>query len=137
MDSAKKTTAKNAAVQIANAVVAYETEYGRLPRTSWGTAPTGDSSAPITGDLIKTLSGTTNDNPRAIVFIETSAYKKGKGGTNSSGAYLDSWGGTYSIALDYTYDNTITAGTNSASLRKKVGVWNTNSSSKLTVNSWD
>jgi prepilin-type N-terminal cleavage/methylation domain-containing protein len=137
MDSAKKTTAKNAAVQIANAVVAYETEYGRLPRTSWGTSSTNDFSAPITGDLIKTLSGTTNDNPRAIVFIETSAYKKGKGGTNDSGAYLDPWGGTYRIALDYNYDNTITAGTNGTSLRKKVGLWNTNSSSKLTVNSWD
>ena len=135
MDSAKKTTAKNAAVQIANAVVAYETEYGRLPRTSWGIAPTGDSSASLTGDLIKTLSGTTNDNPRAIVFIETSAYKKGKGGTNDSGAYLDPWGGTYSIALDYNYDNTITG--NGTSLRKKVGVWNTNTSTKLIVNSWD
>jgi prepilin-type N-terminal cleavage/methylation domain-containing protein len=136
MDSAKKTTAKNAAVQIANAVVAYETEYGRLPQTAWGTVPTGDSSSGITGDLIKTLSGATNDNPRAIVFLETSAYKKGKGGTNSSAAYLDPWGGSYSIALDYNYDNTITAA-NSASLRKKVGVWNTNASSKLTVNSWD
>ena len=138
MDSAKKTTAKNAAVQIANAVVAYETEYGRLPRTSWSTAPTGDFSNAITGDLVKTLSGgATNDNPRAIVFIETSAYKKSKGGTNSSGEYLDPWGGTYLIALDYNYDNTITAGTNSISLRKKVGVWNTNAIRKLTVNSWD
>ncbi|MFM8763300.1 MAG: type II secretion system protein, partial [Spartobacteria bacterium] len=98
MDSANKTTAKNAAVQIANAVVAYETEYGRLPRTSWGTSSTNDFSGPITANLIGTLSGTTNDNPRAIVFLETSAYKKGKGGTNSSGAYLDPWGGTYRIA---------------------------------------
>lgn len=137
MDSARKTTAKNAAVQIANAVVAYETEYGRLPRTTWATAPTADFSGPITANLIGTLSGTTNDNPRAIVFLETSAYKKGKGGTNSSGEYLDPWGGTYRIALDYNYDNTIAAGTNSVSLRKKVGLWNTNASSKLTVNSWD
>jgi prepilin-type N-terminal cleavage/methylation domain-containing protein len=139
MDSAKKTTAKNAAVQIANAVVAYETEYGRLPRTSWGTAPTADSSASITANLISTLSGTTNDNPRAIVFLETSAYKKGKGGTNSDGDYLDPWGGTYRIALDYNYDNTITAGTNSASLRKKVGVWNDPgaANSRRYVNSWD
>jgi prepilin-type N-terminal cleavage/methylation domain-containing protein len=137
MDSAKKAQAKNNAVQIANAVVAYETEYGRLPRTEWGTAPSGDYSSIITDELIKTLSGTTNDNPRAIVFLETSAYKKGKGGTNDSGAYLDSWGGTYRVALDYNYDNSITAGTNSTSLRKKVGIWNTNASSRLTVNSWD
>jgi prepilin-type N-terminal cleavage/methylation domain-containing protein len=142
MDSAKKATAKNAAVQIANAVVAYETEYGRLPRTAWATTNSGDSSASITGELIKTLSGTTNDNPRAIVFIETSAYKKGKGGTNSDGAYLDPWGGTNGIALDYNYDNTITAGTNNMTLRKKVGVWSVppGSSSEKTrryVTSWD
>lgn len=137
MDSAKKTTAKNAAVQIANAVVAYETEYGRLPRTVWTTSPTADSSGTISADLIQTLAGTTNDNPRAIVFLEVPEYKKGKGGTNSSGVYLDPWGGSYSIALDFTYDNSITAGPSSTSLRKKVGVWNTNSSTKLQVNSWD
>jgi hypothetical protein len=136
MDSAKKTTAKNAAVQIANAVVAYETEYGRLPRHS-AASRTNDYSGEITEYLVSTLSGKTNDNLRAIVFLETPAYKKGKGGTNSDGAYLDPWGGTYRIALDYNYDNTITAGTNSASIRKKVGVWNTNESLKLTVNSWD
>jgi len=137
LDSAKKTTAKNAAVQIANAVVAYETEYGRLPRTSWGSSATADYSGAITANLVGTLSGSTNDNPRGIVFFETAAYKKGKGGTNSTGEYLDPWGGTYRIALDFNYDNTISAGSPSASIRKKVGVWNTNSSSKLTVNSWD
>jgi prepilin-type N-terminal cleavage/methylation domain-containing protein len=105
MDSAKKTTAKNAAVQIANAVVAYETEYGRLPKDTWGTNRTADHSGPITANLVSTLSGTT-------------------------------WGGTYRIALDYTYDNTISL-TNNLTIRKKVGVWNTNTSSKLTVNSWD
>jgi prepilin-type N-terminal cleavage/methylation domain-containing protein len=135
MDSAKKAQAKNNAVQIATAVVAFETEYGRLPQTSWGTTSTSDYSGVSTPNLINTLSGTTNDNPRAIVFIETSAYKKGKGGTNDSGAYLDPWGGTYSIALDYNYDNTITG--NGTSLRKKVGVWNTNASTRLRVNSWD
>ena len=137
MDTARKTTAKNAAVQIANAVVAYETEYGRLPRTAWATNNTADSSASITAALIQTLSGTTNDNPRAIVFFETSAYKKGKGGTNTNGVYQDPWGGAYRIALDYNYDNTITAGTSGTSLRKKVGVWNSNSRNILTVNSWD
>jgi len=136
MDSARKTTAKNSAVQIANAVVAYETEYGRLPR-HLAASRTNDYSGEITEYLVSTLSGKTNDNLRAIVFLETPAYNKGKGGTNSDGAYLDPWGGTYRIALDYNYDNTITAGTNSASIRKKVGVWNTNESLKLTVNSWD
>ena len=138
MDSAKKAQAKNNAVQIASAVVAYETEYGKLPPIS-----SSSSSSDVTGDVgsffTAILGGSANNtnNPRSIVFIELPTYKKGKGGTNTSGEYLDPWGGTYRISLDYGYDNTITAGTNSTSLRKKVGVWNTNSSSKLSVNSWD
>jgi hypothetical protein len=67
-------TAKNAAVQIANAVVAYETEYGRLPTNSGGT---------VDGSFMKIL--TANDptnNARAIVFLESQAWKKGKGYSN-------------------------------------------------------
>ena len=137
MDSAKKTTAKNAAVQIANAVVAYETEYGRLPPISSSSSSSDVSGEPVGSFLTAILGGSANNtnNARAIVFIELPAYKKGKGGTNTSGEYLDPWGGTYRISLDYGYDNSITA--NGTSLRKKVGVWNTNSSSRLTVNSWD
>ncbi len=34
LDSAKKAQAKNDAMQIATAIVAYDTEYGRLPSTN-------------------------------------------------------------------------------------------------------
>jgi prepilin-type N-terminal cleavage/methylation domain-containing protein len=137
MDSAKKTTAKNAAVQIANAVVAYETEYGRLPTNSGGI---------VNGDFMKIL--TANDstnNARAIVFLEAQAWKKGKGGTNASGDYQDPWGGTYQVLLDTNYDNRMTndfpklsgSGTENLTLMKKVAVWNTNASTKLLVRSWE
>ena len=134
MDSAKKTTAKNAAVQIANAVVAYETEYGKLPLTNATTV----SKAMM--DILSGIDTNTSANPRGIVFLEASEWRKGKGGTNSVG-YCDPWtnGVAFVIALDADYDNTITAGTNGQSLRKKVGVWNDPgaANSRRYVNSWD
>jgi prepilin-type N-terminal cleavage/methylation domain-containing protein len=138
MDSAKKTTAKNAAVQIANAVVAYETEYGRLPTNS------GTTVGPALMSIL--TAATTNNNPRAIVFLEAQAWKKGKGGTNASGDYQDPWGGTYQILLDDNYDNRMTNSfpklsgsgtTETLTLMKKVAVWNTNANSKLLVRSWE
>jgi prepilin-type N-terminal cleavage/methylation domain-containing protein len=137
MDSAKKTTAKNAAVQIANAVVAYETEYGRLPTNSGTT---------VGSTLMNALTAaTTNNNSRAIVFLEAQAWKKGKGGTNANGDYQDPWGGPYQILLDDNYDNRMTnsfpklsgSGTESLTLMKKVAIWNTNTSTKLLVRSWE
>jgi prepilin-type N-terminal cleavage/methylation domain-containing protein len=135
MDSAKKTTAKNAAVQIANAVVAYETEYGKLPTNSGTTVDTS---------FMGILSGTdTTNNPRGIVFLETSEWKKGKGGTNSSG-YCDPWSSNtpYAIALDTDYNNKINVSTNGESsgtyeIMKKVGVWNQNTNSKYQIRSWE
>jgi len=120
MDSARKARAKSDVSQIATAVVAYETEYGVLPTV---TVSNVDSS------LIETLTG---NNTRKIVFLETSAWKKGKGGTNSDGAFCDPWDSTnvYKIAVDSgslddtNYDNKIKAGTNSEIIIKKVAVWN-------------
>ena len=145
MDSAKKTTAKNAAVQIANAVVAYETEYGKLPQVS-STASTSDNGATVGTFITAILSGASgnSNNARGITFLEIADYKKGKGGV-TNGDFLDPWGGTYQIYLDYNYDNRITntfpkvsgTGTESLTLTKKVAVWNTNSSYKLQVRSWE
>ena len=141
MDSAKKTQAKSQVVQIAAAVSAYEMEYGKLPPLS-----SSSSSSDTTGDvgsfltaILSGVSGNSN-NSRAITFLEMPSYKKGKGGTNSDGAYLDPWGGTNKIALDYSYDNSITAGTNTQTVRKKVGVWNvpsTTAQTKRYVTSWE
>ena len=137
LDSAKKTHAKSNAVQIAVAVTAYEMEYGKLP-TLTGTT--------VNRDFMDILTGT---NSRGIVFLEAPAWKKGKGGTNDKG-YCDPWDSNtpYSIALDNdNYDNSINAGTNSQSLRKKVGVWNdpsshsdspsTGAQTKRYATSWD
>jgi prepilin-type N-terminal cleavage/methylation domain-containing protein len=120
MDSARKARAKSDVTQIATAVVAYETEYGVLPTISGGN---------VDSTLIGTLSG---NNTRKLVFLETSAWKKGKGGTNSSGDFCDPWDSTnvYKIAVDSgssddaNYDNKIKAGTNSEVIMKKVAVWN-------------
>jgi prepilin-type N-terminal cleavage/methylation domain-containing protein len=116
IDSARKARAGSDVAQIATAVVAYEVEYGRLP-THTGSA--------VNSTLMATLTGNSTDNPRKIVFLEASEWKKGRGGTNSSG-FCDPWdsNSVYRIALDTNYDNLVTAGTNSAIITKKVAVWN-------------
>jgi len=135
IDSARKAQAKNAVVQIAVAVSAYEMEYGKLPTNTGGT---------VNQDFIKALTGeVTNQNPRRIVFLEAQEWKKGKGGTNGVG-FCDPWNSAtpYSIALDSDYDNTINVSTNgtpagSVELRKKVGVWNVTNNARFQVRSWD
>lgn len=137
LDSAKKAQAKNAAVQIATAVTAYETEYGRLPVTNATTV----NKALM--DVLTGIDTNSTSNPRGIVFMEVTEWRKGKGGTNSSG-YCDPWGNTnaYQIAMDVNYTNEITAGTNNTKLRKRVAVWNLPSGSaseknRRYVTSWD
>ena len=130
IDSARKAQAKSTVAQIAAAVSAYETEYGKLP------------SGGITVDLdfVKILSGEDDDeNPRRIVFLEASAWKKGKGGTNASG-YCDPWDDStpYSMALDSDYDNEVDVSPPSGSetIKKKVAVWNNNANTRYQVKSW-
>jgi len=125
LESAKKTQGKSTAVQIAAAVSTYEMEYGKLPPLS-SSSSSSDTTGDVESFLTRILGGVSNniDNSRTITFLEMSSYKKGKGGTNSSGAYLDPWGSAYQITLDHNYDNSINAGTNSQTLKKKVGVWN-------------
>ena len=137
LDSAKKAQAKNAAVQIATAVTAYETEYGRLPLTNATTV----SKAMM--DVLTGIDTSAANNPRGIVFMEATEWRKGKGGTNDKG-YCDPWGNTntYQIAMDVNYTNEITAGTNNIKLRKRVAVWNLPSGSaseksRRYVTSWD
>jgi prepilin-type N-terminal cleavage/methylation domain-containing protein len=148
MDSAKKTQAKSQVVQIAAAVSAYEMEYGKLPPLTAGSS-SSDSTGDVGSFLTAILGGASGNanNSRTITFLEMSSYKKSKGGTNSSGAYLDPWGSAYKITLDHSYDNSINAGTNSQSLQKKVGVWNvpsthsdspsTGTQTKRYATSWD
>ena len=117
IDSARKARASSDVSQIATAVVAYEVEYGKLPSFTGNSVNTAFLNMLGTNDAV--------NNPRKIVFLETSPWKKGKGGTNSSG-FCDPWDETsvYQIALDTDYNNEVTAGTNSTNIMKKVAVWN-------------
>jgi prepilin-type N-terminal cleavage/methylation domain-containing protein len=116
IDSARKARASSDVAQIATAVVAYEVEYGRLPT---------HSGSAVNSTLMATLTGNSTDNPRKIVFLETSAWKKGRGGTNGSG-FCDPWdsASVYQITLDTDYNNEVTAGNPSTNIMKKVAVWN-------------
>lgn len=149
IDAARKAQAKNDVVQIATAITAYETEYGRLPGTG-----ANDVTQNIDTTLVETLAGiSTNNNPRRIVFLEVQARKPdivgkgGKSGTNSSG-FVDPWGGQYVIRLDLDYDNSMTGvgaapGPTAPSLRRKVAVWNIaqgkddNEKKRRSVGSWE
>ena len=143
MNGAKKTVAKNQAVQIASAITAYETEYGHLP-------PSSGSPAMIDAAMVAILCGSTDpvNNPRGISFLDASAWKKGKGGTNSIG-YCDPFSASsaYSVAMDSGYSNSITVPSQvtpggammSTNLSKHVGVWTvfTNGKQQNLINSWD
>lgn len=129
INAARKASAKNDVVQIANAVTMYQTEYSRFPTTA-----TGDTSGDVDKAMIDVLMGVgtaTNLNPRKIPFIEVSAAKRGKSGLNESGDFVDPWGGPYQIAMDGNYDHTLpTVGvgtpynTQTNGLRRSVAVWN-------------
>jgi len=142
INSAKKTTAKNQAVQIATAITAYEAEYGRLPNPSSGAIT---NAGPALVAMLCTTNDTTN-NPRAIVFLDSAAWKNGKGGTNATG-YCDPWTNVYSVALDTDYTNglQLPVQTNSGgaittnTVTKHIGVWTvwTNGSATYLMDSWD
>lgn len=131
LDAAKKAQAKNDVTQIATAVVAFETEYGRLPSSS----TTDVEGADVRGDLLGALTASNDTlNPRKIVFIETQTWKKGKGGIEG-GAWKDPWGNAFKISMDTGYDNRVSVSTNGAAsgsvqITKKVGVWNNSTNGK-------
>ena len=82
LNSSKKAQARNDVAQLAAAVKAFQLEYGRLPNT----IANGDTT-PTAKDVVSALTSSNSPlNPRGIAFIEANAYRKGKGGTNSSGA---------------------------------------------------
>ena len=77
IENAKRAQAKNDVTQIATAVIAYETEYGKLPSGSPST---------VIQTLLKTLAGQeTTANPRGIVFLEVPNAKGGKNGATGDG----------------------------------------------------
>ena len=139
LNSAKKTTAKNQVVQIATAITAYETEYGRLPSNSSNPGTVGTALVAIL------TANDTNNNPRAIPFIDASTWKAGKGGTNSNG-FCDPFIATnvYSVSLDTNYVNSqsnvgLGGGFGNTNLTKHIMVWSTPVVGKTNVliDSWD
>jgi prepilin-type N-terminal cleavage/methylation domain-containing protein len=154
IDAARKAQAKNDVVQIATAITAYETEYGRLPLPE---------STSVNTALLAVLTGAdTNNNPRQIVFLEVQPAKRGKSGTNGSG-FVDPWallsGGnpsaTYQVRMDAgsdptPYNNKIDVAIGKApgptapagQVMKKVVVWNeppgtSTEQKKRSVASWE
>jgi len=137
LDAAKKAQAKNDVVQIATAIVAFDTEYGRLPSTNSAPEPLDFSKDPYNALIASNVTL----NPRKIIFLEVLNYKKGKGGI-SNGIYVDPWAKSYYAALDGDYDNQVGVSTNggmtsTSTIMKKVGVWNSNTNSRQQVRSWD
>jgi len=122
MLAAKRVVAKSDMSQIAGAVQAYYTEYGRYPIAS---TVTTDAAAIYGGansnDLIisvlryKPLGSTTQTtldslNPRQIKFIEPKVTTSTKGCVNSTtGKWYDPWGTQYIIFIDADYGGDISA----------------------------
>jgi prepilin-type N-terminal cleavage/methylation domain-containing protein len=136
LDAAKKAQAKNDVMQIATAIVGFDTEYGRLPGSNSAPEPLGTN-------ILGALTGSdTNLNPRKIIFLEVLNYRKGKGGISPTGIFVDPWARSYYVALDGDYDNQVGVSTNgtttsNAAIMKKVGVWNDNTNKRQQVRSWD
>ena len=140
IDTARRASAKNDAVEIATAIVAFQTEYGRLPSTNGEVQDVG-------GSVLEALTGrNTTLNPRQIVFLEVEPARKGRGGSRD-GAFVDPWGVPYKMKLDIDGDNRITnvgpASSPTARVNYRiVAVWNDPDLSDLkntrrAVTSWD
>jgi len=136
-NAARKTEAKNDALQIVTAVKHYNTEYGKYPAIDSansggsdvlvgdrkaGASPKADNNA-----LFYTLraigKGANSDhklNPKKIVFFERKAasdpaapksgFNDKSGGTGSMGSLYDPWGTQYFIMLDSNGDNELDMG---------------------------
>jgi type II secretion system protein G len=138
LNAARKASAQNDVVQIANALTMYQTEYGQWPPSASG------SAQDVGGTLLTSalMAQTTNENRRKIVFLEVQDAKRNRSGfTNDT--YVDPWGGVYLTIIDTGYSNQITVpanansvATSATTLRKGVAVWNTNTNQRLRVGSW-
>lgn len=140
IDAARRASAKNDAVQIATAIVAFQAEYGRLPSTNGEVQDVG-------GPILEALAGrNTTLNPRQIVFLEVEPARKGKGGSRD-GVFVDPWGVPYKMKLDIDGDKRITnvgpASSPTARVNFRiVAVWNDPDLSdpknkRRAINSWD
>jgi len=122
-DSARRAQAQNDVTQIATAIRAFYTEYGRYPDVVANEDNAG---------LIQILTGQdATKNRRKIVFFEgTVAKEAGRYGiqNNGAGAFLDPWGGMYKVEMDTDYNNEVSVTgipgyTGPTTIRTGVAVW--------------
>lgn len=137
MAPAKRTIGKNDAVQIANAIRAFQVEYEKPP-----TSAMLDIITNVEGELLASLVARNKAlNPREIVFIEVDPWKKNRGGIKD-GIWRDPWGNPFRVSLDGNGDTNVLVSTNGeatgqAVVRGKVAVWNVSPNPKQQVRSWE
>ena len=135
--SATRSLAKNDVVQIANAVLAYESEYGKLPP--------GGTDGTVDGQLVRVL--TSEDivnNPKRIMFMEVHPAQGKRSGISKDGVFVDPWGNPYRIALAVGDGKEIEVGGGEGPekimLHRRVGVWNVKDAKgkcRIPVASWE
>lgn len=129
IEGARRAQAQNDASHIAAAILAYDIDYGYFPPSLV------KGSNEVDKTLVQTLtgpSGGSDANPKGISFLEVSAYRRGKSGTNKAGDFVDPWALTegsekksvYMVAIDTGTDNITIGGTNNELVYKRVAVWN-------------
>jgi len=143
LNTARRAVAKNDVTQIANAVLLFETEYGKLP--PGGTTEPDD----VGSDLMRVLTATEESgesdtifNPRRIVFLEVNPSATKRSGTNEDGKFIDPWGNAYQIVMDTEYEHRVNVPSNRSGdtmeLRRRVAVWSqTNEDNNTIVTSWE
>jgi hypothetical protein len=123
----RSTQAKNDATQIATAISAYLSEYGRLPISSPVDVTVSEKAQSGIMDLLCPESHPFPAlNSRGIVFLEIPNASKGRNGRlKGKGPYLDPWGNPYFITLDSNYDGVVSApgDTSAPPIKKSVIVW--------------
>jgi prepilin-type N-terminal cleavage/methylation domain-containing protein len=123
MDRARRVQVKNDLTQIATAVNAYYTEYGKypIPDASQGfnedyTYSYDGTGSPDNSDLIKILQNEASksaDNPRGVIFLSAPPAKLAGGygiqPVSATNAYLflDPWGRAYSVCIDSDYNGKV------------------------------
>jgi hypothetical protein len=102
LDVARRTHAKNDAIQIATALNAYLFQYGKLPPANAVNA----NSAKLMNTLAGTLKSDSS-NPKALIFLEVPAARNHRNGAEMEGnsglfssGYKDPWGNEYEIRID-------------------------------------
>ena len=117
LDGAKRTQAKNDAVQIVTAINAFYTEYGQYP---CGAQPGDDASDYGAGDdathstlmdNLRAASGPTGYNTRGVAFLQVPTAKDPnaeaggpKSGIGGNGRFYDPWGSCYRVRMDNNYN---------------------------------